>query len=87
MLAGPSPYIHRVTLQPGMGLLCNNVLHDRSAFTDDPARPRLIYRARYYDRIAVRSSMTDKHDPSQRALPDIDAQRLPAPAPARMMRR
>ena len=40
-----------VALQPGMGLLCNNVLHDRSAFSDDPARPRLIYRARYYDRI------------------------------------
>lgn len=51
LLATPSPYIFRVTLQPGMGLLCNNVLHDRSGFTDDPARPRLIYRARYYDRI------------------------------------
>ena len=50
LLAGPSPYIHRVTLQPGMGLLCNNVLHDRTGFTDDPARPRLIYRARYHDR-------------------------------------
>ncbi len=45
LLAGPSPYIHRVTLQPGMGLLCNNVLHDRSGFVDDPADPRLIYRA------------------------------------------
>jgi hypothetical protein len=51
MLANPSPYIFHVTLQPGMGVLCNNVLHDRSAFTDDPARPRLIYRARYYDRV------------------------------------
>jgi len=51
ILAGPSSCNHRVTLQPGMGLLCNNVLHDRSAFSDDPARPRLIYRARYYDRI------------------------------------
>jgi len=51
VLAGPSPYIHRVTLAPGMGLLCNNVLHDRTGFTDDPARPRLIYRARYYDGI------------------------------------
>jgi len=51
ILAGPSPCIHRVTLQPGMGLLCNNVLHDRSAFVDDPSRPRLLYRARYYDRI------------------------------------
>jgi hypothetical protein len=51
LLANPSPYIFRVTLQPGMGLLCNNVLHDRSGFSDDPAHPRLIYRARYYDRI------------------------------------
>ena len=53
LLANPSPYIFRLTLQPGMGLLCNNVLHDRSGFTDDPARPRLIYRARYYDRIGL----------------------------------
>jgi hypothetical protein len=53
MLAGPSPYIHRVTLRPGMGLLCNNVLHDRTGFVDDPAHPRLIYRARYRDRIVA----------------------------------
>ena len=51
LLASPSPYIHRLTLQPGMGLLCNNVLHNRAGFPDDPARPRLLYRARYYDRI------------------------------------
>ncbi len=51
LLAAPSRWIHRIALEPGMGLLCNNVLHDRSAFTDDPARPRLIYRARYHDRI------------------------------------
>jgi hypothetical protein len=53
LLAGSSPYIHRLTLQPGMGLLCNNVLHARSGFTDDPVRPRLLYRGRYYDRIAA----------------------------------
>lgn len=53
ILAGPSPYIHRVALGPGMGLLCNNVLHDRTGFVDDPGHPRLIYRARYWDRIAV----------------------------------
>lgn len=51
LLATPSPWIHRITLEPGMGILCNNVLHDRSAFTDDAARPRLIYRARFHDRI------------------------------------
>ena len=42
-----------LTLKPGMGLLCNNVLHDRSGFVDDPGHPRLIYRARYHDRIRV----------------------------------
>jgi hypothetical protein len=51
LLAGASPYIHRLTLRPGMGLLCNNVLHDRTGFENDAACPRLIYRARYYDRI------------------------------------
>ena len=46
------PHIFQAQLEPGMGLLCNNVLHDRAAFSDDPARPRLLYRARYLDRIA-----------------------------------
>ena len=45
-------YIHRLTLAPGMGILCNNVLHDRSGFVDAPATPRLLYRARYHERIA-----------------------------------
>lgn len=50
-LAADAPYVLRVRLEPGMGVICNNVLHARSAFRDDPARPRLLYRARYYDRI------------------------------------
>ncbi|MEW6648220.1 MAG: TauD/TfdA family dioxygenase [Pseudomonadota bacterium] len=47
------PYRFRTRLEPGMGLLCNNVLHDRSGFTD-PAEGerRLLYRARYFDRVA-----------------------------------
>ena len=52
LLSSDSPYIYRARLQPGMGLLCNNVLHDRAAFVDDVAAPRLLYRARYYERIA-----------------------------------
>lgn len=52
LLFSASPYIYRARLEPGMGLLCNNVLHDRSGFRDDPARPRLLQRARFYDRIA-----------------------------------
>jgi len=54
LLAGDSPYVFRYRLRAGEGLLCNNVLHTRTAFTDGP-RPeqkRLLYRARYYDRIA-----------------------------------
>ncbi|MCR4302189.1 MAG: TauD/TfdA family dioxygenase [Sulfuricaulis sp.] len=54
LLAGESPYIFRHTLSANQGLLCNNVLHNRTAFTDDVDKgiARLIYRARYHDRIA-----------------------------------
>jgi hypothetical protein len=51
LLASDSPHVFHLQLQPGMGLLCNNVLHDRSGFADDPAHPRLLYRARYLDRV------------------------------------
>ncbi len=52
LLASDLPYIYRARLEPGMGLICNNVLHDRAGFSDDPAHKRLLYRARYFDRIA-----------------------------------
>lgn len=52
LLAGDSPYIFRGRLEPGMGLISNNILHDRSAFNDDGSHKRLLYRARYYDRVA-----------------------------------
>jgi hypothetical protein len=52
LLAGGSPDVLRLRLEPGMGLVCHNVLHDRTAFHDDPARPRLLYRARFLDRMA-----------------------------------
>jgi alpha-ketoglutarate-dependent taurine dioxygenase len=54
LLASDLPHIHHTLLKPGMGLLCNNVLHDRAAFSDDPDSPRLLYRARYHERIADR---------------------------------
>lgn len=53
LLASDVPQVFHTRLQPGMGLLCNNVLHDRNAFTDDAQNPRLLYRARYLDRIAL----------------------------------
>lgn len=51
VLHGPSPWHFQGRLESGWGLLSNNVLHTRTAFTDG-ATPRLLYRARYYDRIA-----------------------------------
>lgn len=56
ILAGPAPEIFRGRLEPGMGIVCNNVLHTRSAFGDSPLHKRLIYRARYYERVAVEGS-------------------------------
>lgn len=51
LLGRDGPHIFRLALEPGMGLVCNNVLHDRAGFVDDPQQPRLLYRARYLDRI------------------------------------
>ncbi|WP_324779498.1 TauD/TfdA family dioxygenase [Thiobacillus sedimenti] len=46
-----SEYLLTARLAPGMGLVCNNVLHTRSGFTDSPGHRRLLYRGRYYDRL------------------------------------
>jgi hypothetical protein len=51
ILAAPTPWTLHGRLEPGMGLVCNNVLHDRSGFTESPAHRRLLYRARYYERV------------------------------------
>jgi len=51
-LLAANPCTLRLRLEPGMGLVCNNVLHDRSAFTESAAHKRLLLRARYYERIA-----------------------------------
>jgi hypothetical protein len=61
MLHGPAPDMFRVRLEPGMGLLCNNVLHDRAGFRDGPARRRLVFRARYYDRIGAEAEFHAGH--------------------------
>lgn len=52
ILAQPTPWTLHGRLEPGMGLVSNNVLHDRGGFTETPARRRLLYRARYYERVA-----------------------------------
>ncbi len=42
----------RTRLEPGMGLVCNNVLHERTAFEEASDRPRLLLRARFLERVA-----------------------------------
>jgi alpha-ketoglutarate-dependent taurine dioxygenase len=53
LLASDSACIFRHRLRAGQGIICNNILHKREAFSDDPdsGRTRLLYRARYHDRI------------------------------------
>ena len=51
-LNSDSPYIYRGTLQSGQGLISNNVLHDRSGFTDEGENKRMLYRLRYFQRVA-----------------------------------
>ncbi len=43
----------RYRLQAGEGLISNNVLHDRTAFSDGHDQQRLLYRARFFDRIEL----------------------------------
>ena len=53
LLCSDQPYIYRHTLSPGEGIVSNNVLHCRERFVDgaDPDRQRLVYRARFYERV------------------------------------
>lgn len=50
-LNSDSAWILHARLSPGSGLLCNNVLHDRNEFVDAPDHKRLLFRARYLDRV------------------------------------
>ena len=59
LLDSDVPYRFRLRLQPGMGIVGHNVLHERSAFVDDPRQPRLLYRARYLDRIQASTPQSD----------------------------
>jgi len=50
ILKSPSPYHLEGKLESGQGLICNNVLHTRTPFEENSER--LLYRARYFDRIS-----------------------------------
>lgn len=51
LLDSDSAYIFRYRMQAGEGVICNNVLHGRTAFNDAAGQERLMYRARYHDRV------------------------------------
>jgi hypothetical protein len=53
LFAQGSEYIFHYRLNPGEGIISNNALHNRTGFVDDDAtdRHRLVYRARYFDRV------------------------------------
>lgn len=53
LLASHPPGMVHGRLEAGMGLICRNVLHERTAFADAPGHERLLYRARYFDEIVA----------------------------------
>lgn len=50
-LNDPQGPVIRYCLKAGEGLISNNVLHNRSSFIDGSSGKRLLYRARFFDRI------------------------------------
>jgi len=50
----PGDYLFEAKLQPGQGLICNNILHTRTPFKDAKDRHRLLYRGRYFDEIDMK---------------------------------
>jgi len=53
LLAGDERYLFQLRLSAGEGLITNNILHNRTAFTDsdEHSAGRLFYRARFYDAV------------------------------------
>jgi len=50
-LNGNDPLIVRMRLKPGEGVISNNILHNRTAFEDGDATPRVILRVRFHERL------------------------------------
>ncbi len=51
LLADDGGPVMHYRLRPGEGLISNNVLHNRTAYEDGPSQKRLLYRARFFDRV------------------------------------
>ena len=50
-ICATDPLVFRLKLGAGEGVICNNVLHDRTGFGDTPGCERLLLRLRSYDRL------------------------------------
>ena len=50
-LGGKTEIHHQYKLVAGEGLVCNNVLHNRASFTDNPQQKRKLLRGRYTNRV------------------------------------
>jgi len=53
LLSTPADYIYQHRLTAGQGIISNNVLHSRSQIVDPKTQTRLLYRARYVDRVST----------------------------------
>ena len=51
ILTGDSDFVFQILLEPGMGLISNNVLHNRNAFVDNENYSRHFFRSRYFERL------------------------------------
>lgn len=51
-LLADSENVLKVDTRAGQGIICNNVLHNRSGFKDSATSKRLLYRARYFDGVS-----------------------------------
>lgn len=50
-LASNTPYHFLHTMTANQGILCNNILHNRSGFIDQQDSPRLMLRGRYFNSV------------------------------------
>ncbi len=59
-----NPYLFHYRLRSGEGVICNNVLHNRTAFDDSSSvdDKRLLYRARFYNRVTKCDEDQDLQD-------------------------
>jgi len=56
LLDSDSAHHFKLLFEPGQGIICNNVIHNREQFSDDPSRPRLLLRGRYYNQTGTLQS-------------------------------